>query len=150
MSPLPVTAFAGVEFLEAFRRGHFPWPPLIEFLGMEAVEFERGRAVFASTPREEHYSVLGRVHGGVIATLLDTALGCAVHTCLAPGERYATTELSVNFIRPLDVETGRVLCTGEVLHIGRTIATAQGHLVSEATGKLIAHAKATLVVSRPE
>ena len=142
------TAFSGVEFLEAYRRGEYEWPPLVDYLQMEAVEFDRGRAVFAATPHEQHYSVLGRVHGGVISTLLDTALGCAVHTTLGPGEGYATTELSVNFVRPVDAETGRVLVTGEVLHVGKTIATAQGHLVSERTGKLLAHAKATLIVMR--
>ena len=142
------TALGGLEFLEAGRRGEYAWPPLIDFLRMEAVEFALGRAVFAATPAEEHYSILGRVHGGVISTLLDTAVGCAVQTYLGPGEGYATAELSVNFVRPVDAETGRIIATGEVLHIGRTMATAQGHLVSEATGKLLAHAKSTLLVKR--
>ena len=143
-----VNSLSGLEFLEAARRGHFAWPPIVDFFNMEAVEFERGRAVFASMPTERQYSVLGRVHGGVISTLLDTALGCAVHTHLGPGDGYATAELSVNFVRPIDVETGRLLVTGEVLHIGRNMATAQGHLVSEETGKLLAHAKATLLIKR--
>jgi uncharacterized protein (TIGR00369 family) len=145
----PTATLSGLEFLEAGRRGDYEWPPLIDFLDMEAVEFERGRAVFASTPKEHHYSVLGRVHGGVISTLLDTALGCALQTTLEPGVGYATTELSVNFVRPVDESTGRVIVTGEVLHVGRNLATAQGHLVSEETGKLLAHGKATLLVIRP-
>ena len=148
MVPPAAMQLSGLEFLEAWRQGEFGFPPLIEYLNMEGVEFGRGRAVFTSTPEEKHYSVLGRVHGGVIATLLDTVLGCAVHTTLEPGEGYATTELSVNFIRPVDVATGRMVVTGEVIHVGRNVATAQAYLVAEGTDKLLAHAKATLHLVR--
>jgi len=99
--------------------------------------------VFPCEPAEYHYKPIGVVHGGLAATLLDSAMSCAVHTTLAAGERYTTLELKVNFVRAITVATGRVRAEGTVVHRGGTIATAEGHLLSERDGKLLAHGVVT-------
>jgi len=105
--------------------------------------------VFAVVPDEYHYNPIGAVHGGLAATLLDSATGCAVQTTLEPGLAYTTVELKVNFVRPMTRDTGRVLCEATVLHRGGTIATAEGRLTVAETGKLIAHGTATCLVMNP-
>jgi uncharacterized protein (TIGR00369 family) len=115
-------------------------------MGFGIVEVEEGRAVFAATPTELHYNPIGVVHGGFAATLLDSAMGCAVQSTLPAGVLYTTLEVKVNFARPLTCDTGRVLCTGTIVHRGRTVATAEGRLTAEATGKLLAHASTTCLV----
>jgi uncharacterized protein (TIGR00369 family) len=137
---------SGLEALEAIRDGRLPPPPMAELLGMEPVVLAHGRAVFEATPDESHYNPLGVVHGGLAATLLDSALGCAVQTTLAAGCGYTTLELTVNFVRPITRDTGPVRCEGRVVHDGRTVATAEGRVVARDTGKLLAHGTATCLV----
>ena len=110
------------------------------------VEVEHGRAVFDGLPGEEHYNPIGVVHGGYAATLLDSALGCAVHTTLEAGEAYTTLTLETKFVRPITRETGRVQATAEVVHRGRRQATAEARLTAVDSGKLLAHATATCMV----
>jgi uncharacterized protein (TIGR00369 family) len=141
------TELAGLDFLRAMRDGDVPPAPMAKFLGMEPVEIDHGLAVFAAEPHDDLYNPLGSVHGGFAATLLDTAMGCAVHSALPAGATYVTLELSVNFIRPITTETGRVRAEGRTLHVGRRVATAEGRLVAEATGKLLAHGTTTCAVS---
>jgi uncharacterized protein (TIGR00369 family) len=137
---------SGLDHLRAIRDGELPPPPIAVLMGFEPVEVEDGRAVFAVTPEEFHYNPIGVVHGGLAATLLDSAMGCAVQTTLPAGEAYTTLEVKVNFARPLTRETGRVVCDARVLHRGRTVATAEGRVFAEDTGKLLAHGTTTCLL----
>jgi uncharacterized protein (TIGR00369 family) len=105
--------------------------------------------VFAVVPDEYHYNPIGAVHGGLAATLLDSAMGCAVQTTLGPDIGYTTLELKVNYVRPITLETGRILCEGSVIHRGGTVATAEGRITAERTGKLLAHGTTTCLVFDP-
>ena len=137
---------SGLEAMHALMAGELPPPPIALLLGMEPVEVSEGRVVFAAEPGERHYNPIGLVHGGLAATLLDSAMGCAVQTTLPAGDAYTTLELKVNFTRPITRETGRVLCEGEVLHRGGRVATAEGRVIAERTGKLLAHGTTTCLI----
>jgi uncharacterized protein (TIGR00369 family) len=141
---------SGLEFFERWFRPEIPPPPAIVVLfGMEWVELEPSRAVLALEPVEWMFNPLGTIHGGISATLLDTAMSCAVHTTLPAGTGYATTDLHTRFIRALNTETGRVIATGTVAHPGRRHATAEGRVEVEASGKLIATGTAACTILRP-
>jgi uncharacterized protein (TIGR00369 family) len=137
---------AGIDYLRAIAAGEVPPPPIAVLLGFELVEVEEGRAVFAVTPEEFHYNPIGVVHGGLAATLLDSAMGCAVHSTLPAGTGYTTLEVKVNFARAITGATGRVLCEGTLIHAGRTVATAEGRVFAEKTGKLLAHGTTTCLL----
>jgi uncharacterized protein (TIGR00369 family) len=139
----------GLETLRAIVAGELPGAPIAELLGFEPVEVDEGRALFAAVPGPEHYNPIGSVHGGLAATLLDSAMGCAVHTTLAAGLGYTTLELKVNFTRPITSETGRILCEGTVVHRGGRVATAEGRVFVEASGKLLAHGTTTCLIFSP-
>ena len=136
----------GLAFMRAIASGELPPPPIAQLMGFGIDEVSEGRAVFRAEPGEEHYNPIGMVHGGVAATLLDSCMGCAVHTLLPEGFGYTTLELSVNYIRAIHADAGPIVATGEVVHPGRTVATAEGRIVVERTGKLVAHAKTTILV----
>ena len=138
---------SGLQYMHGIAAGDIPPPPIAVLLGFELVEVEEGRAVFAVTPQEFHYNPIGVVHGGLAATLLDSAMGCAVHSTLPAGIAYTTLEVKVNFARAITRDTGRVICEGKVIHGGRTIATAEGRVTAEATGKLLAHGTTTCLLS---
>ena len=141
---------SGLEFLKAMFGGKLPPPPIaatLDFTGAEA-EVE-GKAVFFGEPAEFNYNPIGVVHGGYAMTLLDSAMGCAVQSTLAQGEGYTSLETSVNFVRPITKETGRVRCEATILHRGGRIATAEGKLVAEKSGKLLAHGTSTCLIFRP-
>ena len=141
---------SGLEYLEAIRDGIVPPPPIAVLLGFDRpVELAEGRAVFAVTPQEFHYNPIGVVHGGLAATLLDSAMGCAVQTTLPAGTGYTTLEIKVNFARAITRDTGRIRCEATVIHRGRTIATAEGRVIAEETGKLLAHGTTTCLVVAP-
>jgi uncharacterized protein (TIGR00369 family) len=146
MTLLTAAEMTGLEHLQAIARGDLPPAPIARLFGMEPVEVEEGRVVFVATPRAEHYNPIGSVHGGFAATLLDSAMGCALQTTLPAGAGYTTLELSVNYVRPMSVDTGRVRVEGTLVHGGRRMATADGRLVSEESGKLLAHGKTTCLV----
>jgi uncharacterized protein (TIGR00369 family) len=136
-------ALAELPGLEAMRRiaaGELPPPPVASLLDFEIDLVEPGRVIFAFTPAEWAYNPIGSVHGGIIATLLDSALACAVHTTLAAGQAYTTTDLHVRYVRPISAGSGRVLAEGNVVHVGRRLATAEGRLYAEEGGKLFATA----------
>ena len=114
----------GIDFLRAMSDGKLPLPPICALLGYRLVEAEPGHAVFEITPAEQHYNPIGVVHGGIAMTLLDSAMGCAVHSTLPAGAGYTTLELKVNFTRPISVDTGRIVCEGTVVHRGGRTATA--------------------------
>ena len=140
----------GLEVLRAIAAGEAPGAPIAELLGFEPVEAEKGRVVFAAEPGPQHYNPLGAVHGGLAATLLDSAMGCAVHSTLPAGKGYTTLELKVNFTRPITSETGRIVCEGTVVHRGGRVATADGRVVAERTGKLLAHGTTTCLILSPD
>lgn len=137
---------AGLDYILSIMHGLLPSPPIAELLGFQIVEAEEGRAVFAMDPAEWMYNPLGSVHGGIAATLLDSCMGCAVHTTLAAGVGYTTSDLQVRYIRAMGDHTGRVLAEGKVLHSGRRTATAEGRLFVQSDGHLIAHGTTGCVV----
>jgi uncharacterized protein (TIGR00369 family) len=142
-------AAASLPGIEAIRRiagGELPPPPIASLLDFEITLVEEGRVIFAVTPAEWMYNPIGSVHGGVAATLLDSSLGCAVHTVLPEGARYTTTDLHVHYVRAMTAETGRVLAESSVVHAGRKLATAEGRLYAEADGKLFAHATTSCLI----
>jgi len=137
---------SGLDHLNAIREGRVPPPPIAALMGFDLVEAGDGRAVFAVTPEEFHYNPIGVVHGGLAATLIDSATGCAVQSTLEPGVVYTSLEVKVNFARAITRDTGRMLCEGTIVHRGRTIATAEARLVAEESGKLHAHGTATCLL----
>jgi uncharacterized protein (TIGR00369 family) len=137
---------SGLDHLLAIRTGEVPPPPIATLLDFELVEAQEGRAVFAVTPQEFHYNPIGVVHGGLAATLIDSATGCAVQSTLPPGVLYTSLEVKANFARPITRDTGRILCEGTIVHRGRTIATAEARVVAEAGGALLAHGTATCLL----
>ncbi len=139
---------SGLEYISAIIDGTLPPPPIARLFDFEIVEAEAGRAIFALQPAEWMYNPIGMVHGGVAATLLDSCMGCAVHTTLPAGVGYTTTDLQVRYIRAMSDVTGRVLAEGKVVHGGRRTATAEGRLFVESDEKLIAHASTGCVILR--
>jgi uncharacterized protein (TIGR00369 family) len=137
---------SGLEFIQAVQSGELPPPPIAVLMNMGPTSVEVGRVTFTAIPGEEHYNPIGVVHAGFAMTVLDSALGCAVQTTLPAGTAYTTLETKVNMVRPIRSDTGPVLATAEVLHSGRTTATAEGRLVAEETGKLLAHATSTCAI----
>jgi uncharacterized protein (TIGR00369 family) len=140
---------AGLDYIRAVIAGEIGRPPIAALLGMEVVEAEEGRALFALTPGEHHYNPIGVVHGGIAATILDSAMGCAVHTTLPAGWAYGTLDLSARFVRALTSETGRILCEGVVVHRGRSTATTEGRVWAEESGKLLAHGTGSALLRAP-
>lgn len=136
---------SGLELLSAIRDGRLPAPPISKVLSFRLVEVEHGRAVFEGTPSLEHYNPIGSVHGGYAATLLDSCMGCAVHSALPRGQGYTTLEFKVSLVRGLTSETGIVRAEGKLLSLGRRVGTAEGRLVDSA-GKLLAHATTTCLI----
>ncbi len=136
---------SGMEVFTAIRDGRLPTPPIGRVLDFIAIEFEYGRIVFQGTPRKEHYNPLGSVHGGYAATLLDSCVGCAVHTTLPAGKGFTTLELKVNYVRGMTEKTGPVRAEGKIISVGNQVATAEGRLTDSA-GKLLAFATTTCLV----
>ena len=139
----------GLEMMQAMLSGELPAPPIGKTLDFMLIEVSEGRAVFQGTPGFAHYNPLGSVHGGWYAALLDSALGCAVHTTMPPGRGYTTAELSVNLVRALTTKVQRVRAEGKVLHSGRQLATAEARLIGP-DGTLYAHATTTCLVFEPQ
>lgn len=137
----------GLDYLRAIESGDIPPPPIARLLGFRLTRVDLGQAVFELEPGEHHYNPIGMVHGGVASTVLDSAMGCAVHSTLPAGTGYSTVELKINFIRPLSTDTGKVLCEARVIHSGGRIATAEGKLADK-NGKLYAHGTTTCLIFR--
>ncbi len=140
-----VVGINGLEIFELMRDGKLPAPPMMIHSNIRLKEFEHGRALFTGLPEKQFLNPLGTVHGGWISTLIDTALSCAVHTCLEPGEFYTTTSLTVNMVRPLKPGSGEVTCEGRIVHRGSRLATSEGEL-KDANGKLIAHGSVSCMI----
>jgi len=143
--PEQLAGLTGLQQMQAMLNGEFPPPPISHTLDFCLIEVAHGRAVFQGRPQRKHYNPLGTVHGGWFATLLDSALGCAVHTSLEPGRGYTTLEFKVNLVRALSDRVPLVRAIGEVTHGGRQVATAEARLVGH-DGKLYAHASTTCLI----
>jgi uncharacterized protein (TIGR00369 family) len=148
--PLPAAGegakLSGLDYMRAVAAGEASPPPIAVLLRFGPVEIDPGRVVFEGEPGEEHYNPIGTVHGGYAATLLDSAIGCAVHTTLGAGEGYSTQTLEVKFVRPITSESGVLRCEARVLHRGRRQATAEAR-IHDPAGKLVAHGTGTCLIT---
>ena len=135
----------GLKVLQAMLSGALPAPPMCRTLAFSMTEVEDGRVVFAGMPSADHLNPLGTVHGGWTATVMDSALGCAVFSVIKPGEAYTTIEFKLNLVRPVLPGMGEVFCEGRIVHRGRTIATSEAWL-RDGKGKLLAHGTETCAI----
>ena len=143
--PGDVAGKTGLEVMHAMLMGALPYPHIADTMDFSLIEVGPGTATFQGTPQLKHYNPLGSVHGGWYATLLDSAVGCAVHTMMPAGRGYTTAELSVNIVRAASHKSGPLRAIGTVIHCGRQLATAEGRIVGS-DGKLYAHATTTCLV----
>lgn len=140
-----LAGLSGMQMFEAIFAGTLPPPPMGDALDFVPIHMAPGVALFQGRPQRRFYNPLGSVHGGWFATLLDSAVGCAVHTLLPAGQGYTTLELKVNMVRPLSERVQLVRVEGKVIHAGRQVATAEGRIVGP-DGKLYAHATTTCLI----
>jgi uncharacterized protein (TIGR00369 family) len=139
------TTMSGIDFLEAMRSGALPPPPIASVLGFTIEELGIGRVVFSCVPDESLYNPIGMVHGGLVCTLADTVVGCAVHTMLEAGFTYTSIDLSVSYLRPVTGASGALRSTGRVTKPGRRVAFAEAEIVDGA-GKVVATATGSCLV----
>ena len=144
-APQQVAGKSGLELMHAMLRGELPFPPIAKTLDFQLMEVGEGRAMFQGTPGPAHLNPMGTVHGGWYATLLDSALGCAVHTMMPPGRGYTTAELGINLVRAIPSKVQRVRAEGKVIHCGKQLATAEARLYGP-DGTLYAHGTTTCLV----
>jgi len=135
----------GLAYMQEMIAGRIPVPPIMRLLGYRLAQVGDGLAVFECEPAEQHYNPIGVVHGGLAMTLLDSAMGCCVHTRLPAGTGYTTLETKVNLVRAITAKTGLIRATGKVIHLGGKTATAEGRL-EDAAGKLLAHGTTTCII----
>jgi uncharacterized protein (TIGR00369 family) len=151
--PAPILAAApdrtGLELMRGIMTGELPAPPVAQLLGFGIDRVDEGNVVFTMDPLEAHQNPLGTVHGGIITTLLDSAMGCAVHTTLPAGGMYTTLELKVNFLRPSFGGGATLLAEGTVLHRGSTTVLAEATITDADRGRRIAHATSTCLILPP-
>jgi len=138
-------SLSGLEFFQQMIAGTIPPPPLVALLGFRIVEAAFGHVVFAGVPAEAYYNGMGVVHGGYAATLLDSALGCAVNSSMPAGRSFTTVDLAIKYLRPLDVDVGPIRCDARVIHAGNRVATAEGRIV-DAKDRMYAHGTTTCVL----
>jgi len=139
---------SGLDYFRKMMAGELPPPAMLTLFGIRLVEAESGRVVFTAVAEERFYNGTGVAHGGFAATLLDTALGCAINSAMPVGRRFTTLELKVNLTRPLTKEAGLLRCEAQVVHVGGRTATSEGRIV-DAKGKLYAHGTTTCIVVEP-
>ena len=139
---------SGLEAMRALIDGKASRPPIAFLMNIMPVLADEGHVVFEGIPGEEHYNPIGLVHGGFALTIMDSALGCAIHTMLPPHTSYATTDIHVRMLRGISKDTGRVRCEARVQHIGRTLGTAEATLVDQ-NGKLLATGTTACAIVRP-
>lgn len=142
-------AISGFDFLRGLQDGLYPAPPFSEVADVWPVSVEVGRITFEGAPSAMFYNPMGIVHGGWIALLLDTVMGCAVHSSLKPGQAFTTIDLNTTFIRPITERTGKIRAEGTLLHLGGRVASAEGKLF-DAAGRLVAHGTETCAVMELE
>lgn len=135
----------GVDFLKKMASGELPGAPIGAHFGMKLVEVDNGTVTFECNPDESHYNPIGMVHGGLVCTLLDSALGCAAHSTLPAGSGYTSIELKVSYLRPVTSDSGPLRCTGRVVKPGRRVVFSEGEVVDN-KGKTVATASSSLLV----
>ena len=140
-----VRTMDGITLFREMTAGRLPAPPICQTLGFGLTEVELGRVVFEYAPDVAHYNPLGSIHGGVAATLLDSVMGCCIHTTLKAGTGYTTLEIKVNYVRAMTDKTGPVKAEGKVINVGSRIATSEGKLFDKAS-RLLAHGTTTCLV----
>ena len=143
--PEQLAGKSGLEMMQAMLRGELPYAPIAGTLDFTLMEVDEGRALFQGTPGPAHLNPMGTIHGGWYATLLDSAMGCAVHTMMPAGRGYTTAELGVNLVRAINSKAPRIRAEGKVIHCGRQLATAEARLYGP-DGTLYAHATTTCLV----
>ena len=136
---------SGIDYLRAIAQGKLPPPPIALLLGFDIAEVAEGRVVFTAETGEHQYNPIGVVHGGLAATLLDSAMGCAVHSRLPAGRGYTTLEIKVNYVRAIKRESGPLRAIGTVVHMGGKTATAEARLLDR-EGRLVAHGTTTCML----
>jgi len=139
------TAQAGIDFLRQMMEARHPAAPISETLDFWLTSIEPGRVTFEGVPSARFYNPMGTVHGGWLSTLLDSAMGCVVHTMLAAGQAYTTVEMKTVFVRPVFEKTGKLRCEGALVHAGKRIATSEGKLF-DGEGNLLAHGSETCLI----
>lgn len=143
--PDQIAGKTGLEIMQAMLNGEIPYAAIAKTLDFLIIEAALGHAVFQGTPGASHLNPMGTIHGGWYATLLDSALGCAVHTMMPPGRGYTTAELGLNIVKAITPKVSRVRAEGKVIHCGRQLATAEARLFGP-DGTLYAHATTTCLV----
>ncbi len=138
-------SLSGLEFMQKIAHGELPQPPMGKTLGFRVVEADSGKVIFEGEPNSSHYNPIGSVHGGFASVLLDSAMGCAVHTKLPAGIFYTTLELKINLVRAIQENTGMLRATGSVIHCGRRTATVESRL-EDRIEKLYAHGTSTCLI----
>ncbi|NOT75543.1 MAG: PaaI family thioesterase [Cyclobacteriaceae bacterium] len=136
---------SGMDYLMAMKNGELPPPPIMNTLDLNMGTLEFGKVSFVFQPQEFHYNPLGTVHGGVITTLLDSAMGCALHSTLPQGTGYTTLELKVNFLRPISIKSKKLTCSGKVINAGSKTALMEAQLIDD-DGKVYAHGVSTCML----
>ena len=138
----------GLQYFKRMIAGEVPPPPMLALLGIRLIEADEGRVVFTGTVAPEHYNGMGVAHGGFAATMLDSALGCAINTMMPAGRVFTTIDLQIHYTRPLRREAGELRCTATVVHVGSRTATSEGRIV-DANGKVYAHGTTTCILVEP-
>ncbi len=138
-------SMAGLEYFQAMNEGRLPMPPLLHTLDFKVENIERGKAVFSFLPQEFHYNPIGTVHGGVISAILDSAMGCSVHSLLPAGVVYTTLELKVNFLKAITIKSGELQAIGKVIHSGSRTALVEAQLVDK-NNTIYAHGVSTCMI----
>ncbi|HEY0320307.1 MAG TPA: PaaI family thioesterase [Pyrinomonadaceae bacterium] len=136
---------SGLEYMQKLAAGELPQSGMGQLMGFKLVEVSKGYAVLTVKPEARHYNGIGIAHGGLAATLLDSATGCAINTMMPAGRIFTTLEMKINYVRPIRGETGEVRCEAHVIHAGGRVATAEGRIVDK-DGKLYAHGTATCML----
>lgn len=135
----------GIDYLKAMSAGQLPLPPLLYTLDFKVGQLEPGNVSFSFQPQEFHYNPMGSVHGGVISAILDSAMGCSLHSLLEAGRAYTTLELKVNFLRAVTIQTGELQAVGKVIHLGGRTGLVEAQLLDD-KGQVYAHATSTCMI----
>lgn len=143
--PSEAKKLSGYELIRGIRDGIFPVPPISKVMNFRLAEVEPGRAVFTGQPSLDYYNPIGSVHGGYAATLLDSCMGCALHSTLPAGVGYTTLEIKVNFVRPIFEDSGPLTAEGKVISVGKRVRTAEGRIF-DAQNRLYAHGTTTCLI----
>jgi len=140
---------SGLEYLQAMGDGNIPLPPILHTLDFKVDSAEKGQAIFSFEPQEFHYNPIGAVHGGVITAILDSAMGCTLHSILPAGTGYTTLELKVNFLKTITIKTGVLRAIGKIINSGSRTALVEAQLL-DSNNKLYAHAVSTCMILKQD